>query len=234
MNLIRNKRIDVFHSEWVDGATFCGKDEIPLVESSEEIPEAMIPFSEAVKKKSKAEVTNKIYVHFFEHDFEFWRFILNPKKYIRRLKKYAGVVSPDISIFVDMPRAMQCFHVYVAHAISYFLIKNGIKVIPLVRWAAEPSYEFAFEGCRQQSTICVSAYGNSMGDDKEMFYKGFYEMVKRLNPACILFYGNMAKDAKAYCESIGIRVVEYKLNRFGDKISTIKSQSDINSLPLFR
>lgn len=203
MSLTRNKQIDIFHADWVDGTTFCGDDEIPQIQHQvTEIPEKMIPFSEAVKKKIAIDETSKTYVHFFEHDFKFWRFIRNPRKYFKRLRKFAGLISPDISLYLDMPLAMQCYHVYLSRSITFFLQKNGFKVIPLIRWSDGRSYRFAFQGIHQQSTVCVSIYGGQKNDEvRKIFYDGFVKMIETIKPSRILFYGSISSEMKAYCDT---------------------------------
>lgn len=235
MNLIKNKRIDIFHSDWVDGATFCGEDEIPLVRSSEEVPEGIIPFSEAMNKRNLLSNSRKLYVHFFEHDFKFWSFIRNPRKYFKRLKNYAGLISPDISLYLDMPLTMQEFHVYLSRAITFFLQKNGFKVIPLVRWGDERSYRFVFQGIPYQSTLCVSNYGGVKNEKvRNIFYQGFLKMIETLKPSHILFFGSLAPEMKTYCESRGIQITEYKPNQREHKISMRKTFNFIENLPLFK
>ncbi|MCQ2049832.1 MAG: DUF4417 domain-containing protein [Candidatus Saccharibacteria bacterium] len=236
MSLTRNKQIDIFHADWVDGTTFCGDDEIPQVQHQvTETPEKMIPFSEAVKKKIAIDDASKTYVHFFEHDFKFWRFIRNPRKYFKRLRKFAGLISPDISLYLDMPLALQCYHVYLSRAITFFLQKNGFKVIPLIRWSDKRSYRFAFQGIHQQSTVCVSIYGGQKDEEvRKIFYDGFIKMIEIVKPSRILFYGSIAPNIKSYCEEKNIQITEYKPKQRNDKISVRKIFNNFFDLPLFK
>ncbi len=236
MSLARNKQIDIFHADWVDGTTFCGDDEIPQVQHQvTETPEKMIPFSEAVKKKIAIDDASKTYVHFFEHDFKFWRFIRTPKKYFKRLRKFAGLISPDISLYLDMPLALLCYHVYLSRAITFFLQKNGFKVIPLIRWSDKRSYRFAFQGIHQQSTVCVSIYGGQNDEEvRKIFYDGFIKMIEIVKPSHILFYGSISSEMKAYCDTKNIVVTEYKPNQRNDKISSHNRGNFIKDLPLFK
>lgn len=232
-----DKRIDIFHLNWIQGAFLCGEDEIPLTVSSKEIPYGVIPFSVAVRKKKKlSKEAYKCYVHFFEHDYKFARLFHNPKKYLKRLKKFAGVISPDVSVFYNTPKALQRYNVFLSRAISFFLQKNGINVISLARWGKENSYQFAFCGLEQNSSIFVSPYGCT-GDKEEndVFYSGFWEMIKRVHPSRILFFGTATLDIRNLCSYMSIQLVEYKIKSYGDKISLRRDDStSYLSLPLFK
>ena len=87
---------DVFNSFLVTNATYDGEEEIPVIKTSNSIPEKVISFSNA---KSKQDYD--AWVHFYQDDSKiecFWR---NPQKYLPMLKRYKGVISPDYSLYYD-------------------------------------------------------------------------------------------------------------------------------------
>lgn len=134
--------------------------------------------------------------HFYYDDYKFisaWR---EPDKYIERLRQFKAVVSPDFSLYTDFPRALQILSCYRRQWVGAYWNYMGLDVIPDVVWGDEESFKFCFDGIPKHSTVAVSSVGvkrdnewnNKEGD---MFKTGYDEMLKRLEPTTILFYGDM-------------------------------------------
>lgn len=135
-------------------------------------------------------------IHFYYDDFKFitaWR---DPDKYIDKLRNFKAVVSPDFSLYTDFPRALQILSCYRRQWVGAYWQKQGLDVIPDVVWGDEESFNYCFEGIPQNSTVAVSTVGVRSdkfwnGEQGEMFRAGYNEMLKRLEPSTILFYGDM-------------------------------------------
>ena len=236
IKLKKDKRLDVFQAYLVEGAEFRGEFEMPLVGNTDTTPDLMVPFSIAMSKKHAPKHPEKYFIHFFESDYKFIAFVRNPKRYLRRLKQYAGLVAPDLSIYYDLPRALKPSQVYYARALTYFCQQNGLTVIPLVRFDKDEfSYKFLFDGIENPGCTFVSPYGcQGEPGSREAFYNGLKKMIDWLHPKTLLFFGIMPDDMKAYCGMKKIKVVEYNIKKRGDKISTrITNDGDITDLPLF-
>ena len=93
---------DVFHAFLVKNAEYDGNIEIPKIKVSQDIPEKAILFSKAVRSTDFSS-----WVCFYEDDASFERIWNNPNKYLPILKKFKGVISPDFSLYRDMPLVMQ-------------------------------------------------------------------------------------------------------------------------------
>ena len=72
----------------------------------------------------------------------------------------------------------------------------GLDVIPDVVWGEEKTFEFCFDGIPKGGTVAVSSVGvkrdkewNGSGGD--IFRKGYDEMLRRLEPKTVLYYGDM-------------------------------------------
>ena len=76
--------------------------EIPCIKPESSIPQKLIPFSKAV-----GGTDYNCFVHFYEDDANFERLWNNPQKYLQILQKYKGVITPDFSLYRDMPLVMQ-------------------------------------------------------------------------------------------------------------------------------
>lgn len=134
--------------------------------------------------------------HFYYDDYKFMSAYREPEKYLDRLKRFKAVVSPDFSLYTDFPRALQILSCYRRNWCGAFWQYHGIDVIPDVVWGDEQSFEYCFDGLPKGGTVAVSSVGvkldkewnNKQGD---MFKRGYDEMMRRLEPTTILFYGDM-------------------------------------------
>ena len=134
-------------------------------------------------------------IHFFLDDFQFDRVWNSPDKYIEYLSKYDCVLSPDFSLYVDFPLAVTIYNHYRKHWLSAYWQDMGITVIPVIRWMFPDSYEWCFDGEPKNSVVAVSNIGCVKDKElKDMFDAGYKEMLKRLNPSKILFYGSVFGD----------------------------------------
>ncbi len=134
--------------------------------------------------------------HFYYDDFKFisaWR---EPDKYIERLRMFKAVVSPDFSLYTDFPRALQILSCYRRQWCGAYWQLQGLNVIPDVVWGDKESFSYCFEGIPKKSTVAVSTVGvkndkNWNGADDDIFKAGYMEMMNRLEPTTVMFYGDM-------------------------------------------
>jgi hypothetical protein len=122
---------DGCNPEFVLGAEFDGIFEIPIIKKPKKIiiPSKLVPFSKMDKVDRKSFAVCE-----YENDREFKDILVNPDSYIEILKQYQGFISPDCSIYRDMPLAAQIVNIYRNRAIGYCFQKHGVYVIPCVRW----------------------------------------------------------------------------------------------------
>lgn len=95
---------DVFNSFLVCDADYDGYIELPKIRTSKLLPSSLIPFSKAMAKSYN---DFESFVMFYEHDIKFERLWKNPKQHLEKLKKFRGVISPDFSLYRNMPLVMQ-------------------------------------------------------------------------------------------------------------------------------
>lgn len=138
---------------------------------------------------------------FYYDDYKFMSAWRDPDKYIEKLRQFKAVVSPDFSLYTDFPRALQILSCYRRQWCGAYWQVKGIDVIPDVVWGDKESFEYCFDGIPKHGTVAVSSVGvkndkswnNSEGD---MFKAGYDEMIKRLEPTTILFYGDMIEGCE--------------------------------------
>ena len=180
--------------EGMGNADFSGKYDIPIVHGTSKIPESLVSFSCCEKERD----TRNKSIHFYEFDEKFIGILDNKLKLDKKIetfRKYQSVILPDYSVYLDMPLAMQLFHVYKSRAIGNYLSQNGIKIIPNIRWGDDRTYEFAFTGVEKYGIIAVGVQGAYRDSDTRWYFeKGFVKMLEVLEPETVLCYGNLPKE----------------------------------------
>lgn len=136
-------------------------------------------------------------IHFFIDDYQFDRLWRRPDFYLPMLQEFRYVMTPDFSMYTDFPKAMQIYNHYREHWIGAYLQENCVDVIPTIGWSTPDSYEWCFDGEPTNSVVAVSSVGTQNNEEaKELFVLGYKEMVKRLEPETIIFYGSIPEECK--------------------------------------
>lgn len=199
---------DVFHSYLVDGAEFTNELELPILKTNEVIPKKLIRFSDAFGTKNN---DFNQFVHFYEHDSKYERLWNNPKAYLEKLKKFDGVITPDYSLYREMPLCMQQWNTYRSRSLGFWLSKNGVPIIPNVRWGDERTYDFCFGGVEKNSTVAIGTHGCiKKVEDKYYFKLGFKEMLNRLTPKTVLVFGKTPDDIFEEFYNSNFEIIQYE------------------------
>ena len=134
-------------------------------------------------------------VHFFLDDYQFIRLWNNIDKYIPLLQQFKYVLTPDFSLFTDFPKALQIYNHYRKHWIGAYMQSHNINVIPTICWSNEESFKWCFDGEPVGGCVAISSVGCMINKQaKEIFIKGYNEMIKRLEPETIIFYGDIPTE----------------------------------------
>ena len=170
-----------------------GEYDIPQIESIQFNNAEFIGFNYARNVK---EPENKA-VHFFLDDYQFTRVWTEPDRYIPMLQRFKYVLTPDFSLYTDFPKPLQIYNHYRKHWIGAYLQMHGINVIPTICWSDQKSFEWCFDGEPTQSVVAVSSVGpQNNKEKKQCFLDGYHEMVERLQPTQIIFYGRVPDECK--------------------------------------
>ena len=132
-----------------------GTPEIPKAEfNDEELKELrLLAFNQTKSDNGKH---NERIVHFFLYDYNFEKIWNTPDKYVELLSEYKGVLSPDFSMYTEMPYAVQIYNTFRNRWCGAYLASKGIKVIPTVAWSDRGSFDFCFKGIPKGSIVAVS------------------------------------------------------------------------------
>lgn len=205
VNGTRNGCRDVFHAFLVEKAEFSGELELPTIKSECLTPNRLIPFSKAVRSKDYDQ-----WVHFYEDDGAFERIWRKPWQYLSILQRFRGVISPDFSLYRDMPLVMQQWNTYRNRAIGCWLQANGIPVICNVRWGDERTYDFCCDGVPRNSIIAVGSHGCiKVREDRRYFEVGLAYIVDELHPTAIVVYGSTPDAIFAKYREAGIEILQF-------------------------
>lgn len=148
--------------------------------------------------------------HFFIDDYQFERLWVSPLKYLDVLRAYECVLTPDFSLYMDMPRPMQQWNRYRSQALGFIWQQNGLSVVPTLTWTGADSFGFTFEGIPEYATVAVSTVGVKRDKDAQKVWRdGMSEAMKRLKPKRVLLYGSAIDFDFGKTE-----VIEYKAGGF--------------------
>ena len=151
----------------------------PITKEETEGIEKTVPFHLAATCKD----WNR-WVHFHIQDFKFERIWNEPDKYIPMLQRYRGIVSPDFSMYTDMPAPLQQYNHYRNHWVARYCQTNGIKVIPSISFSDESSYAYCFDGLPENAVLWINAIGPLRDPEaRPLFWKGLDAAIERLHPA---------------------------------------------------
>ncbi len=199
---------DVFRSFLVQNANYDGYIELPVIKTSDDLPKKIVTFSKAMRKTYS---DFDAWVAFYEYDRFFERFWNNPKRYLTKLKKFKGVISPDFSLYRNMPLVMQMWNTYKGRALAVWLQDNGIEIIPNVRTADERTYSFAFCGIEKNKTVAIGTHGCiKTSEDRQYFKRGLAELVETLSPKNIIVYGSAPDSIFKTYKELGINIIPFK------------------------
>lgn len=159
--------------------------QMPTIRNDGYVPDDLIGFNYAKTSKNK-----QAGIHFFVDDYQFERVWNKPDAYVDVLSQYECVLSPDFSLYMDMPMPMKVWNVYRSRQLGAYWQSRGLKVIPTVSWAEPETYEFCFRGIQSGSVVAVSTIG--VKEDARalgVWRDGMSEMMKRVAPSTVVVYG---------------------------------------------
>lgn len=187
---------------------FCGKFDMPYVKSSKEIPADVITFERAMKTKNKEDY--KKWIVFYCDDSEFERLWNSPYRYLNKLRKFKGVVTPDFSMYGDMPYPIKMMNAYRSKWLGVWFNENGIKTIINVRWSDEESLEYVLDGIEEGSNIFIGTLGaRRNNEDRYLLEEGFKKVCDIVKPNFIMSYGTLTNNMLKLCKENKIPYKEY-------------------------
>lgn len=159
--------------------------QMPIIQNDNHIPKDLMGFNYAKSSDNK-----DVGIHFYLDDYQFERLWNSPSEYVDVLSEYDCILSPDFSLYLDMPMPMKIWNVYRSRQIGAYYQSMGIKVIPTISWAEPSTFEFAFKGIPKGSIVSISTIGVKRDENAMQIWKnGMDAMIKEIEPSTILVYG---------------------------------------------
>lgn len=139
-------------------------------------------------------------IHFFTYDWNFETVYNKAEAALEKLDQYYALLTPDFSVYTDMPLVRQIDSVFKNRWCGAFWQKHGLTVIPTMEWGSPKSYEFCFEGVEQGSVVAVATYGRE--SHKGEFMEGYNKMLEIIKPSAIICYGEPFKEMRGNIKAI--------------------------------
>lgn len=156
-----------------------------------ECPLEWIPFNAALTDTRREHHG----VHFFIDDYLFERAWHDPYRYATLLSGFHAVMTPDFSLFTDYPVAVQIYNHYRKHLLGAYWQRFGLAVIPSICWGNEASFDWCFSGEPVGGCVAVSSVGTQKNPDaRRLFLLGYQEMMRRLQPTKVIFFGDVPTE----------------------------------------
>lgn len=179
---------DAFNYWDFDAERTEGEWQMPTLYPCYKIPKRMIGFNYALTSTDYDAC-----IHFYLDDYQFERVWNQPEKYIEILKRFDIVLTPSYSLYMDVAEPIKMYNVFRSRLLGQMLQDAGVKVIPIVYWADEKSFEYCFDGLPERSVVSTLTMGTNKEEIWKHWKKGMDELIRRKNPKTILLYGNGLK-----------------------------------------
>lgn len=181
----RHRTIDSYNLDEYNDKKTEGFYDMPKIKACNVTPKDLIGFNYMLSSKNK-----ECGIHFYVDDYQFERVWNQPREYIDKLEEYQCVLTPDFSLYQEMPMAMKIWNVYRSRLIGQVFQENGLRVIPTASWCEKETFDFCFDGLPHNATLSISTIG--VKESKEAFQvwkDGVDELISRLTPKKLLVYG---------------------------------------------
>ena len=175
-----------------------GKYQIPLIRKQDIDLDtiSLISFSD-IKQDDKENAYKT--VHFFNYDWLFDKVYEKAADCAEKLKQYYALLSPDFSMFTDMPKALQIYSVFKNRWCGAYWQSLGLRVIPTISWGDESSFDFCFDGVEEGATVAVCTYYRE--NCEEEFMLGYNRMLEVIKPRSIICYDEPFPSMKGNIKS---------------------------------
>lgn len=185
----RKKELHNLHL--MEGMSFTQNYGFPIIEPYKGTISPMemkyVPFS----TRNDVEVSQNVTVTFFEDDYKFvystWN---NLDRTTYKLRVYNTLLTPDHSLYVDMPDAFNIYQVYCSRFAGAYWQNCGFNVIPTASWGSVDTFKYCFLGLPHNSVIAVCGIGvDWCAAAQELWCMAIRELILQLSPTLIIVYG---------------------------------------------
>ena len=170
--------------------TCVGKWNIPLVKRQSLVDNVKLIACSDTKSKDAYNCGSG--VHFFVDDYRFQHIYNDPQKSLQKFSQYKFLLTPDYSLYADMPLWRQLESVAKNRWCGAYWQAHGLTVYPTVSWGLSQSYEFCFDGIEKNSVVAIGMVGCK--HERVRFMRGYDAMIDRISPSTIICFGDPFKE----------------------------------------
>ena len=163
-----------------------GRWNFPVIHK-QSLPEGEIRLIACSDTRNNDTLNSEKGVHFFVDDYRFESIYRNPEKSRAKLSQYRFLLTPDYSLYADMPMWRQIESTGKSRWCGAWWQSHGMTVIPTVSWSNYPSYAFCFDGIEEKSCVAVGMIGCKA--NRSAFMHGYDAMLERIKPEAIIYFG---------------------------------------------
>ena len=207
------------------GAKYCQHSDSPYCPTTaKQIPKSIITYAEAITIYNRKMRTKEsdffidAFICFYLDDYKFdgkngiW---FNPKRALKIIKHFAGIITPDFSTNIDFPDPLLRWNTCRSRAFGWWCSRHGIAVINNVRWGFEESFQYCCDGIPKNDIICIGSVAGGLKrlKNRELFCRYFYKMIDILSPKIVLVYGSAKYDFIEMLSLMNIQVISYPSRR---------------------
>ncbi|MCM1277335.1 MAG: DUF4417 domain-containing protein [Lachnospiraceae bacterium] len=166
---------------------FDGKWEIPFVHKQSLVEGDIRLLACSDTRPNETDEYKRYGVEFFVDDYRFSGTYENPKASLARYSQYAFLLTPDFSLYADMPLWLQIENTAKNRWVGAFWQKQGFTVYPTISWSTPRSFDFCFSGTEKGSVVAVGMIGCK--NSRSGFMRGYNAMLERIEPSAVICYG---------------------------------------------
>ena len=183
---MRESTITQYNLQYYDEKRTVSRYNLPTLARCDYVPKHLIGFNYVLN----TEPIPCTAVHFYVDDYQFERVWRRPEEYLEKLAKWDAVLTPDFSLYREMPMAMKIWNIYRSRLIGQMMQDMGMKVIPTLTWCEAETLDFAFDGIEPGGVVSISTIGVKQEDSAFAIWKaGTDAAMKELHPSCVVVYG---------------------------------------------
>ncbi|MBQ6585662.1 MAG: DUF4417 domain-containing protein, partial [Coriobacteriales bacterium] len=91
-----------------------------------------------------------------------------------------------------------------------WLQRDGLNMVPNIRWACENTYDYAFDGIESGGTVAVGTIGCMREKEPRLIFEtGFMQMIERIAPKRVVVCGSVRSSVFSDAESEGIEIIHF-------------------------
>lgn len=165
-----------------------GKWDIPLIKKQKLDTDKIQLIACSDTRTNDLEENKKCGVHFFVDDYRFNGIYDHPQRTLKRYSQYAFLLTPDYSLYADMPLWRQLENVAKNRWVGAYWQEHDKIVIPTISWGMSQTFEFCFQGVEKNAIVAVGMIGCKKA--RAAFMRGYNEMLNYICPEKVIVFGN--------------------------------------------